>query len=283
MKSPIFIIGAGRSGTNILRDCLTATNHFITWPCDEINLIFRHGNVQFPHDEFGVEQAKPKVINYIRKQFAKQSSPSTITLEKTCANSLRIPFLLKVFPDARFIFLVRNGYDVVSSAKKRWTASPELDYLFQKLKYVPKTDIPIYLLKFLKNRYEQIRSKEGRMGLWGPVYAQMKADVQTESLETICAKQWAACVKKPHEDLLKAKADFIAVTYEHFTKHPEKILNAILEWSDNSINNAELERITSRVNYRPSAKPSAKRISTIIDPIMSLNYEKIRKDCETLI
>lgn len=37
--TPVVIIGAGRSGTNALRDALTALPEFETWPCDEINPI----------------------------------------------------------------------------------------------------------------------------------------------------------------------------------------------------------------------------------------------------
>ena len=47
----IIIIGAPRSGTNMLRDVLTALPGFETWPCDEINLAWRHGNRALPSDE----------------------------------------------------------------------------------------------------------------------------------------------------------------------------------------------------------------------------------------
>ena len=39
---PVIIIGAGRSGTNMLRDLLAQLPQFSTWPCDEINYIWRH-------------------------------------------------------------------------------------------------------------------------------------------------------------------------------------------------------------------------------------------------
>ena len=49
---PIIIIGAPRSGTNMLRDVLCNLDGVGSWPCDEINYIWRHGNVKNPSDEF---------------------------------------------------------------------------------------------------------------------------------------------------------------------------------------------------------------------------------------
>ena len=60
--TPLIIIGAGRSGTNILRDTLTSLSGFETWPCDEINPIWRHGNLFWPDDEIPVERADAGVL-----------------------------------------------------------------------------------------------------------------------------------------------------------------------------------------------------------------------------
>ena len=38
-QSPLIIIGAARSGTNIVRDTLVHVPGWKTWNCDEINLI----------------------------------------------------------------------------------------------------------------------------------------------------------------------------------------------------------------------------------------------------
>ena len=58
---PLVIIGAGRSGTNMLRDVLCRMPGLGTWPCDEINYIWRHGNRAHPDDEFPGGFARPKV------------------------------------------------------------------------------------------------------------------------------------------------------------------------------------------------------------------------------
>src|SRR5262245_2527282 len=103
---PVIIIGAGRSGTNMVRDLLTALPSCATWPCDEINYIWRYGNATFPTDELTAEHARPEVVRYIRRQFghlARTTSAKWI-VEKTCANSLRVDFVRAVVPEAKFIF-----------------------------------------------------------------------------------------------------------------------------------------------------------------------------------
>lgn len=55
--TPIILIGAPRSGTNIFRDTIASLPSVTTWPCDEINYIWRHGNINYPSDEFPVELA----------------------------------------------------------------------------------------------------------------------------------------------------------------------------------------------------------------------------------
>jgi len=65
----VVIVGAPRSGTNMLRDVLTSLPGVATWPCDEINLVWRHGNRSEPSDQLTVEQARPSVAAYVRTQF----------------------------------------------------------------------------------------------------------------------------------------------------------------------------------------------------------------------
>ena len=116
-QQPIVIIGAARSGTNMLRDVLTNIHGIGTWPCDEINYVWRDGNARYPTDELLPRHATARVKHFIRKKFKQmaQGLNCRILIEKTCANSLRVPFVNEIFPHARFIFLIRDGRDVVAS------------------------------------------------------------------------------------------------------------------------------------------------------------------------
>lgn len=93
----VVIVGAPRSGTNMLRDVLTSIPGATTWPCDEINLIWRHGNRDVPSDELAPEMARPEVTSYIRRRFDRiRRTDAPCVVEKTCANALRMGFVLSL-------------------------------------------------------------------------------------------------------------------------------------------------------------------------------------------
>ena len=177
--NPVVIIGAGRSGTNMLRNILTKFDCVSTWPCDEINYIWRHGNRDSVSDEFDEKHAREKVVKYIRgrfRQFASNSSHWTCTrgekylVEKTCANSLRVNYVNRVLPEARYIYLVRDGRDVVASAIQRWKAPLDIPYLFAKARYVPWSDLLFYGKGYFENRMEKFSNPESRLSIWGPKF-----------------------------------------------------------------------------------------------------------------
>ena len=87
---PVIIIGAPRSGTNMLRDILCNVDDICTWPCDEVNYIWRHGNMLHPSDELKAKHVTPYVKKYIRNHFLSISKKynCNYVIEKTCANSL---------------------------------------------------------------------------------------------------------------------------------------------------------------------------------------------------
>ena len=120
---PIIIVAAGRSGSKLLRGILASHWDAICFP-REINYIWRHGNLDFPTDELQPENARPEVVQYIRKRFDKVRSGQgkQRVIEKTCANSLRVDFVHTIFPEAYFVHLVRDGRAVAESARRRWRA-----------------------------------------------------------------------------------------------------------------------------------------------------------------
>jgi hypothetical protein len=220
---PVIIIGAARSGTNMLRDVLTQLPGFGTWPCDEINYIWRHGNVREPTDELGPEHATPSVCAFIRQKFdhyAYQHSLSYI-VEKTCANSLRVEFVNQILPEAKFIHIIRDGRDVVASARKRWRASLDLSYIARKARYVPIGDLPYYASCYLANRLYRLVSKERRLSTWGPRFAGIDDALQRRSLEEVCGLQWQRSVLNTESAFEKIDAARIyRLYYEAFVTQP---------------------------------------------------------------
>lgn len=233
LYKPVIIIGAPRSGTNMLRDVLTALPGVGTWPCDEINYIWRHGNVRYPSDEFTSDMVKTEVSDTIHQSFdwvAHKYHAQTV-VEKTCANSLRMEYVDSVMPDAKYIFIRRNGLDVVSSAMKRWKASLDIPYLMRKARFVPLSDLPYYASRYLGNRLYRLISQEERLAFWGPKLDNIDILLNNYSLDEVCALQWKRCVDKAVSDLNKiSNHRWIEIGYEEFVTDPETKFESILQF-----------------------------------------------------
>lgn len=228
---PVVIIGAPRSGTNMLRDALTSLPALGTWPCDEINYIWRHGNVRYPSDEIPASRATPYVRGYIRRQFEKVAAAQGVefVVEKTCANSLRVPFVDAVLPDARYIYIYRDGIDATGSAKLRWTAELDLRYILEKVRFVPPLDLPYYGLRYFWSRLYRLFSREKRLAFWGPQLDGMQEILARHSLNEVCALQWQRCVELADAALSALPPERVfRVRYEDFVQRPAEGLRAIL-------------------------------------------------------
>lgn len=261
-RPPVIIIGAGRSGTNMLRDILVRLPGYETWPCDEINYIWRHGNRGFATDQFTPEMATPKIAGYIRRQFDKfaaKTSAETV-VEKTCANSLRCSFVNAVVPDARFIHIIRDGRDVAYSATQRWTAKLDLGYIAKKARYVPLTDVPFYGGKYFANRVGRLLSREGRLSVWGPKFDGMKEVFENHSTAVACAIQWQVCVQAATIQLAGLESHRVmSLRYEDFTANPETHLTKICEFLGSATDGLNLETVIGKVS-RKSVGQGSKRL-----------------------
>ncbi len=227
---PVIIIGAGRSGTNMLRDVLSQLPGFGTWPCDEINYIWRHGNVREPTDEFSSELATKPVKAFIRKAFDQIAEKQRLSylVEKTCANSLRVGFVNQVIPQAKFIHIIRDGRDVVASAQKRWIATLDIPYILKKARFVPRSDFPYYAFRYLGNRIYRLISRENRLAFWGPRFEGMDKALKQYSLAEVCAIQWQLCVEKSELEFKQLDSSRIyQLCYEDFVANPTRELLGI--------------------------------------------------------
>lgn len=223
----VIIIGAPRSGTNMLRDVLTSVDGVGTWPCDEINYIWRHGNVRYPTDEFPERLASPRVARYIQRAFESlgRRRQLDVVVEKTCANCLRIPFVDRVVPGARYIYIHRDGVDATGSGLLRWKADLDLAYIMAKARYVPPVDLPYYAARYLFSHAYRLTSRDRRVASWGPVFEGMPELLRERSLNEVCALQWQRCVELAEQGLEGIDPSRVfRVRYEDFVGAPAPML-----------------------------------------------------------
>lgn len=247
---PLIILGAPRSGTNMLRDCLATLPDMATWPCDEVNYLWRYGNARYPADDLPASLARPVVRTYIRRQFswvAKRYGVSTV-IEKTCANCLRVPFVDAVVPEARYLLIRRDGLDVVGSAMQRWTADLDVGYLMAKARFVPMLDIPYYAARYAWSRIYRLFSHQERVAFWGPRWLGLEAALRSHYLDEVCALQWQRCVDAVDEALIGIDPDRLTeCRYEDFIADPAGELSRMLRELDINVDHGAVTHAVSGV------------------------------------
>lgn len=144
MKEPVFILAAPRSGSTLLFETLARLPGLYTVG-DESHQLFdaipslhpsRHA---YTSNRLTAADATDRVSRTLRANFLahlrdREGRPARVTrhhlrmLEKTPKNALRIPFLRAIFPDALFIYLLRNPRDNISSIMDGWQSGHFVTY-----------------------------------------------------------------------------------------------------------------------------------------------------------
>jgi len=266
---PCIVIGAGRSGTNMLRDLICSYPGISTWPCDEINYIWRKGNRSYPSDEFPTSLATDSTARYIHNAFSNQikKTNANVLIEKTCANSLRMDFVRAIFPEAKYIIIIRDGRHVVKSAIKRWQAPLDIRYIAQKARFVPPSDIPYYAIRYAVHRAKKILSPDDSLPMWGPIYKEMYEHSKAYNVEELCAEQWISCVNSTLASVQKIeKKRTCIVSYESLQQHPTTEVERVLRFvtGNHQIDN-EMVSLLSGTIKRKTEKDSETKLNLRLD------------------
>ena len=143
-RCPVIIVGAPRSGTTMLFETLAQCANVWTIGGESLDIIDRRGELDDRGNRLDASDADPETSHLVRAGFLSvardrdknlyiehgpEERPTFVRfLEKTPRNSLRIPFLRSIFPDAKFIYLYRDPRSNIGSlidgwqhAKGRWT------------------------------------------------------------------------------------------------------------------------------------------------------------------
>lgn len=193
----VFLIGAARSGTKFLRDVVGSSHAVAPVPFD-VNYVWRYRNESLPDDSIPPERADPEIGAFVRRTLSRMArrSKGTLTpivIEKSVSNVFRVPFIYTIFPEAKFIHLIRDGRDVTVSATRQWQSPSDVTYLLDKIRYFPLRNVR-YALWYLKNAVASRIDNRQPFAIWGPRYPGIGEDVQNLSVMEVAAKQWAASV-----------------------------------------------------------------------------------------
>lgn len=226
----VILLGAGRSGTKFTRSIIAANGQVFAVPYD-VGYIWRGGLENWPDDALPAERLTPESISRIRNSLYRQAKlPETpgdnvIFLEKSVPNTLRVPYVSTVFPDARFIHLIRDGRDVVESAYRNWQKPPSYRDILKKLRRFPWTNWR-YAVWYMRNRVRGLkRDSESAFPIWGPRYPGIDDDTRRCDMLTVVARQWRMCVEHSVTALADvAPENVLEVRYENLIKDEGEVL-----------------------------------------------------------
>jgi hypothetical protein len=229
MTRHIIIVGAARSGTKILRDVLAEATGVGCVPYD-VGFVWRYGNEPVPHDVLDPATVTPRIQRFVRRYVDRYArSGRDVVIEKTVGNSLRVPFVHAVMPDAAFVHLVRDGRDVVESARRQWSAPADHEYLLRKVRHFPLRLVPSYGREYVLAQMSLLGRVPSRAATWGPRYPGIDDDVASSNLLTVCARQWRASVEYASRDLARVSTLVIDVRYEQLVWEPLTTLGDLVD------------------------------------------------------
>ena len=234
-ERPIILIGCPRSGTSALLQAFLRSR--------ELASVQLEGHILW--DEFHPKKRRVIDSDALRAEDASEREREYVYLaismfgrgrrfvDKTPENTLRIPYLDALFPDATFVFLRRRAADNVNSLIEGWRARPR------------------FVTYRLPEPLERIAPLDGN--LWSFALIPGWRSLRHAPLEEICAQQYVVC----NESVLAAKAAmdparWRELSYEEFVASPVDELRRLFEslgvaWRDT------VERYARELDRRPSA------------------------------
>lgn len=186
----------------------------------DVNYLWRVGSEQVEHDE--LEPPLPqRAIDLLHREVRKAGAP--VVVEKTVSNCLRIAAVQQAFPDAVFVFLVRDGVDVTESAARQWEAPVDLRYSLRKAAQFPWFAAGGYGLRRIVDLLR--RQRDESLPVWGPHYAGISDDLASDSVIEVCAKQWARSNQLAIEGFDAAGIKPLVIRYETLVNDPIGTVN----------------------------------------------------------
>lgn len=204
LHEPIFIVGAPRSGTSLLYAILRSSSELANWPGEAHEVWeadFHPAMREWESNALGASDVTPKAASRIRMQFFLAAGPRKRLVDKTPRNSLKVDFVNALFPDARFVFLQRDGRDNVNSLINAWRSPRYRTYRLPTPHSIPGTD---------PDWWKFVLYPGWRDDCNGPV-------------ETVAARQWKICNESAMAALdALGESRWAGVRYERLIENPEQ-------------------------------------------------------------
>jgi hypothetical protein len=244
--------------------------------------------------------ATPKVREFITKEFQyfTKKAQKDIVIDKSPTHVFHIPFIHAIYPNAKWIHILRDGRDVTLSIHKEWRKraliTENSDYLgFFKLtkeflKRQPYLRNKLQALFFeLKTRHTLIPSKllnkskwQGYAG-WGPRFGGWQELIKKMSTLEFNSYQWLYCINQIYEDKgFLSEDNLIEIRYEQLISNPEDVLEKVLYFLNLAFPKSFMRKIPklksdnfNKWEKEFSLSQKMEISSVLTEKLIELNYE----------
>jgi hypothetical protein len=259
-ERPVFVIGCPRSGTTVVFSLLRANPSLasigqeghVLW--ESFHHPREHGwasNALGPGD---VRSFEPRYLAWTISSLAGTRDGRRF-LDKTPRNSLRLPYLDALFPDARFVFVQRDGRATVSSLITAWREREHPAYVLP---------VPFHIAGVPDRSWHFIlppgwRAYDGR------------------PLEDVCALQYTTATEAVLAFRGGLGADrFVDLRYEDLLADPAGQLEHVHQALDVPFTDAEARRAREHVRpvepgrekWRTATPAEVERVLPAIEPML---------------
>lgn len=244
----VFIVGSPRSGTTVTAEELAKHPDigYFYEPYYMWNYISGSGE----DDASGEEGATPEAINFIRRNALafQQKCGTRFVIEQSPEESLKLDLIKKVLPKARYIHLVRDGYDCVTSIANEWEKRSQSVKQKNPAEIAGRVLTTLGRQPFMRFRLMQLWFELNESGLlrpwnwankskwkgnpgWGVRIAGWQRILEDQGQMALNAHQWATTVEKVLTFLdAHDKSACIQMRYEDLAREPEKEFSEIQRW-----------------------------------------------------
>ncbi|RNE93495.1 sulfotransferase [Marichromatium sp. AB32] len=212
VPDPVFLVGCSRSGTTVTYETLAAAPQLLSLGY-EVPRLWNgcHGplNNGWTSEAAGRADARPEHRDAALRFFYQHLGGGWV-LDKTCINTLRLPYLHALFPEARFVFIHRDGRDNISSMIDGWRQG--------------RTDGGFGLDQFFGPSPEPVAINDGEFTQWHFFLPPGWRDYNHASLEEVCAYQWLSANRMALDAAAEIPAEqWIQIRYEDLVARPEAV------------------------------------------------------------
>ena len=263
IKPPIILLGNVRSGTSMTMFCFGKHPELAYW--NEPRTVWTYAAPGRRHDVFDEDDARPGVIRYIRQRWLQyqRANGDRRVMEKTPSNVMRIPYVHRIFPEAKFVYILREPLANLSSSELKWRKPITRVHLLERFRETPKTQLHYYGWRLARDTFCSRVLKRKHVSVWGVRYPGIYDDIRTMSVEQVIAKQWVACCQQADRDLERVDPALVyRLRYEDFVENPVPVFERVLGHFDLQMTQGVADEINKMVD--PNRRTKWRRLDPSI-------------------